>query len=270
MQIVVIRLKQSVIRRNLFMNGGNKNPSVWSKKSTGVFLLVLGCLLILSVILRVSFYRFEYNEKFTAVDYGRFNYFSYFTVQSNTAAAVYCILAALSVFGVKSLKRVQNPAVGLFITTYVIIAGVVYCSGFPMGLTPPLVWDTAYHRLLNSTQVLHHMVNPVALLVFWLRQGSEPAVPKRVLPVVGIYPFVYSVFCIIRGALFKPVFYAYPFYNPHFILDVIAKNKDVGLIWGYVTMLPLLVFGISVFIAMAAVLLAVHNRQTKDDKRGKR
>lgn len=35
-------------------------------------------------------------------------------------------------------------------------------------------------------------------------------------------------------------------------------------------MLPLLVFGISAFIAMAAVLLAVHNRQTKDDKRGKR
>ena len=31
----------------------------------------------------------------------------------------------------------------------------------------------------------------------------------------------------------------------------------------YVTMLPLLVFGISVFVCMAAVLLFVHNRQAK-------
>ncbi|MBQ6264740.1 MAG: Pr6Pr family membrane protein [Clostridia bacterium] len=237
--------------------------SVWQKKSTGVFLMILGCLLLLSIILRVSFYRFEYNEKFTTVDYGRFNYFSYFTVQSNLAAAVYCVLAALSVFGVKKLKPVQKPAAGLFITTYVIIAGIVYCSGFPMGLTPPLAWDTAYHRLINSTQVLHHMINPVALLVFWLRQGSEPRLSKRVLPAVGIYPFVYSLFCIVRGAFFKPVFYAYPFYNPYFILDVIAKGKDVSFIWGYVTMLPLLVFGISVFVCMAAVLLFVHNRQAK-------
>lgn len=246
------------------------SDSVWQKKSTGVFLMILGCLLFLSVILRVSFYRFEYNEKFTAVDYGRFNYFSYFTVQSNLAAAIYCVLAALSVLGVGKLKPVQKPAVGLFITTYVIIAGIVYCSGFPMGLTPPLVWDTAYHRLLNSTQVLHHMINPAALLILWLRQGSEPKIPKRVLPAVGIYPFVYSIFCIVRGAFFKPTFYAYPFYNPYFILDVIAKDKDVSFIWGYVTMLPLLVFGISVFIGMAAVLLAVHNRQAEKYKNTER
>ena len=249
------------------MNSSRNDSSVWQKKSTGAFLMILGCLLILSVILRVSFYRFEYNEKFTTVDYGRFNYLSYFTVQSNLFAAFYCVLAALSVFGVKKLKSLQKPAVGLFVTTYVIIAGIVYCSGFPMGLTPPLVWDTAYHRLLNSTQVLHHMVNPVALLVFWLKQGTEPVIKKRILPAVGIYPFVYSLFCIVRGAFFKPTFYAYPFYNPYFILDVIAKNKDVSPVWGYAAMLPLLIFGISVFICMAAVLLAVHNRQAKNNSK---
>ena len=242
------------------------SKSVWERRQTGVFLMILGCLLILSVILRVSFYRFEYDPKFATTDYGRFNYFSYFTVQSNLAAAIYCVLAALSVFGVKKLKFIQHPKAGLFITTYVLIAGIVYCSGFPMKLTPPLVWDTAYHRLLNSTQVLHHMINPVALLIFWFRQGNEPAIEKSVLPKTGIYPLVYSLFCIFRGAFLKPTFYAYPFYNPYFITGVISKNREISFIWGYVVMLPLLVFGIGVFIAVAAVLFAVHNRQNK--KRG--
>jgi hypothetical protein len=47
---------------------------------------------------------------------------------------------------------------------------------------------------------------------------------------------------------------------------VISKNREISFIWGYVVMLPLLVFGIGVFIAVAAVLFAVHNRQNK--KRG--
>lgn len=237
--------------------------SVWQRKGVAAVLLIFAVLIAISVVTRVIFYRFEFNEKYTPIDYGRFNYFSYFTIQSNLMVMLYCLFSALSIFGVRRLRWVRKPAVGLFITTYILITGAVYCSGFPMGLTPPLVWDTPYHIMLNSYQVLHHMIMPPAMLIFWLLQGTEPPLKRCVLPAIGIYPLVYSLFSIARGAFLKPTFFAYPFYNPQFLIDTVFPGKSVPVVWGYAIMLPLLCFGIGLFIAVAAILFLIHQAQCK-------
>ncbi|MBQ6266721.1 MAG: Pr6Pr family membrane protein [Clostridia bacterium] len=241
----------------------NRSRSVWEKNPVGVILLFFAVLIAASVVCRVIFYRFEYDAQYYPVDYGRFNYFSYFTIQSNLMVMLYCFFAALAIFGVRRVQWIRKPGFGLFVTTYILITGAVYCSGFPMGLTPPLVWDTAYHCMLNSFQILHHMIMPPVMLFFWLLQGTEPPLRARLLPAVGIYPFIYSLLCIARGAFVKPTFYTYPFYNPGFLVDTVFPGKSVSPLMGYVIMLPLLIVGIGLFILVAAILFAIHNAQCK-------
>ncbi len=236
--------------------------NVWNNKRFGAVLLFFSAVILASFILRIIFYRFEFDPKYYPVDYGRFNYFSYFTIQSNFFICVYYFLSAVSIFTGRC-AGIRRAQVGLIATTYILITGAVYCSGFPMGLTPPFVWDTPYHTMLNCIQVLHHVIIPLLTLAFWLMQSNPPAIRLSFLPVIGIYPFVYSVFCILRGAFIKPAFYAYPFYNPYFIADTIAKGKEIPIVWGYVTMLPLMIVGIGLFILVAFILLKIHNRQVK-------
>ena len=243
-----------------------RSRSVWERKPVSAVLLIFAALIAVSIVCRVVFYRFEYDAQYYPVDYGRFNYFSYFTIQSNLLVMLYCFFSALAVFGVRRMQWIRHPGFGLFVTTYILITGAVYCSGFPMGLTPPLVWDTPYHCMLNSFQILHHMIMPPVMLIFWLLQGREPPLRARLLPAVGLYPLVYSLISIARGVWIKPTFFAYPFYNPEFLVNTVFPGKNAAISTGYLIMLPLLFFGIGLFILVAAILFIIHQTQCK--KRG--
>ena len=234
---------------------------VKQNKGFGFILLALSCLLLLSVVLRVSLYRFEYDPKYYATDFGRWNYFSYFTVQSNLLIAVYAGLAGLSLLGLQRFRFVLKPQVGLLMTTYILITGAVYCSGFPLGMTPPLTWDTPYHCMLSSIQILHHMISPLVIFCFWLSQGDSPLLSKRALFAVGIYPFVYSLISIARGAFCTPTFYTYPFYNPRFAASLVPTDPPLSDAMGYLLMIPMMVVGIGLFILVACILRLIHNKQ---------
>ena len=106
------------------------------------------------------------------------------------------------------------------------------------------------------------MIIPPLMILLWFFPVSDKRIPYRFLPYFGIYPFVYSLFCIIRGAVSDPPFYAYPFYNPEFVFGLFFRNETYTCqASGYVLMLPLLVVGIGVFIGVAAVVIAVHNKR---------
>jgi len=234
---------------------------VYKNKLFGILLLLIALMGTAVIIMRVAFYEFEYVPGYYEIDYGRFNFFSFFTVQSNIYVSFYLFCVAFAAFGNDRAKKIAfNPMVRLTVTTYILVTGAVYCAGIPMGMTPPLSWDNFQHAMLGTVQVFHHMVMPPFVFVLFLIPPTERKIEKKKLPLVGIYPLVYSIFSIIRGAFSNPEFYPYPFYRPDFFWNMLLKGHEMNTVAAYFLMLPMLFIGISLFVLIACVLRLVHNK----------
>ena len=239
------------------------NP-IAKNKAVGAVLLILSIFGFLIIAHRLSYYVFEYDAQYSPVDYGKFNILSYFTVQSNFFAYVYLLFASLGIFGVKKAQKIGfNPTVGALVTVYVLVAGITYCAGIPMGLTPPFKWDSAVHSMSSFIQVYYHMIMPVAVFALWLFPFTNQRLTKKCLIISGIYPLAYSVFSMIRGAVSNPTYYPYPFYNPEFIWQTLMKDKPLNLTAAYLMISALLIVGISLFVGITALIALLHNKRIK-------
>ena len=230
----------------------------------GVLMFLTGLFGVALIIMRVVCYEFEYVPGYYEIDYGRFNFFSYFTVQSNLYVSFYLLCLAFAVFGkTKAQKIAFNPMVMLTVTVYILVTGAVYCSGIPMGMTPPLYFDNFQHAMLGTVQVFHHMIMPPFMLALFLIPPTDEKIQKKKLWIVGIYPFVYSVFSIIRGAFSDPEFYPYPFYRPEFFWNIFFRGREMNPASAYLLIVPMLLLGIGVFILIALILTLIHNKICK-------
>ena len=242
------------------------NP-LYTKKWFGAILLILGVFGVLVILHRLAYYVYEFDPEFSPIDYGRFNILSYFTVQSNIFVCFYLLVSAFAVFGNKKAQKIAfNPVLGAMVTTYIIVTGVVYCCGIPLGFTPPFKWDNPTHSMSSFIQVYHHMIIPPIMLLLWFFPATNEKVRYKKAWLFGIYPLAYSVFSIIRGAVSDPTFYAYPFYEPSFFWEMFFADKAINLPQAYLLMLPVLIVGIMIFIAIGAVLLLIHNKLVRSKK----
>ena len=145
------------------------------------------------------------------------NFLSFFTIQSNVAAAATLAIGAL-LFWTQGRRTDVEPrwfAVLLAcVTTYMVITGVVYnvlLRGIqlPQGQTVP--W---------SNEVLHVVVPIVLLLDLFVAPRRHP-LPWRAIWVIVIYPIVWVIYTLVRGPLVispgngEPYWYPYPFLNPN-------------------------------------------------------
>ena len=227
-------------------------------------LLLFGIFGILIVVWRLTCYQFQYDPKHYPVDYGAYNVLSYFTLQSNIFSSVYLIIRAIALYGSKRARRFAfNPTVTLFVTTYIIITGLVYNSGFLLGMSPPLRWNTPYSAMHSFTQMFHHVIMPVFMTVLFLFPATDEKIPRKAPLLAGIYPLVYSLFSIIRGAAGKMHFYPYPFYRPDFYTNIFAKGREIPMPAAYALMLPALIIGIGLFIGTAALLRLIYNKRAE-------
>lgn len=130
------------------------------------------------------------------------NFFSYFTILSNLLVAVSSTL---------SLIFPRNPA-GIFfsrtsvrtaIAVYIFIVGLVY------NLVLRQIWSPTGLQLLADN--LLHVGVPVAYLLFWFAAGQEERLSWKQMPPWLIFPAVYLVYSLIRGAMTG--WYPYPFLN---------------------------------------------------------
>ena len=153
--------------------------------------------------------------------------------------------------------------VRLTVMTYILVTGVVYCSGFPLGMSPPLSWDSFQHAMLASVQVLHHMIMPTFMFVLFLLPPTDEKIDLKKLPIVAAYPFVYSLVSIVRGALFEPAFFPYPFFRPEFFWQILCKGREMNLPLAYLIMTPFVFAGICLFPLIALGLAKIHNRRCK-------
>lgn len=145
-----------------------------------------------------------------------FNFFGYFTMQSNIITAVVLLLAALATFR----GRPQTPLLVLAracATTYIVIVGIVYntlLAGLEGGVS--LEW---------ANWVLH-VAFPIYAALDWILFGDREALTWRRLWVVLIFPVVWIIVVIIRGATDGWV--PYPFLDPSLGYGVVAMYS-VGI-----------------------------------------
>jgi len=133
-----------------------------------------------------------------------FNMFGYFTIQSNIILAViYAIAAVVALRG-----GAASPALNIArasVTTYIIIVGVVYATLLaPLGAAGgvPVAWaNTALH-----------IITPVYALADWILFSDRAKIAFTRLWIVLLYPVVWVVVVLVRGATDGWV--PYPFLDP--------------------------------------------------------
>lgn len=127
-------------------------------------------------------------------------FFSYFTILTNILVAVCFTMLLLQ--SASSRKRFfANPKVLTALTVYITIVGLVY------NLILRNLWKP--EGMQYVVDELLHSVNPVVFVLFWLIFVPKKALQwKDAFPWL-IYPFVYCIYILIRGALSG--LYPYPF-----------------------------------------------------------
>lgn len=87
---------------------GRRKSRLAENKLFVAAVIILGVFGFLVIAHRLSHYVFEYDPKYSPVDYGRFNILSFFTIQSNVFVYIYLIAAGIAAFGEKAPKRLRT------------------------------------------------------------------------------------------------------------------------------------------------------------------
>jgi hypothetical protein len=161
-----------------------------------------------------------------------FNFFGFFTLQSNILTAIVYLIAAVSAL------RGIGPGRWLVVarasvTTYMIIVGIVYALLLaPLGAAGgvPLPWANA----------VLHIVVPVYVVVDWLVFTDRTRLAFGNLWLVLLYPLFWSGVVLLRGATDGWV--PYPFLDP-------ATGYGSVLFYVAIIAVLVLVFGALVFWA---------------------
>ena len=163
------------------------------------------------------------------------NMLGYFTILTNTFAAVVLIIVGL----------LPNSRMGKVFATPTVF-GCVITSMLWVGI--------GFHLLLSDywspdgmeavTNYLNHYIVPSALLIIWLIFPPKTQISKWTPLFWELYPVVYGIYIILRGELIGN--YPYPFFD----VNVIAYPK--ALLNGLVILLVIL--GIGYFVRLAVNL----------------
>lgn len=133
-----------------------------------------------------------------------FNLFGYFTIQSNILLAV--VLTLVGARGVAGRGRsawAQTARAACL--TYIVLVGLVYAVLLaPLGAAGgvPVPW----------ANVVLHVVTPLYAVIDWVLAPERRALPARTVGVILIYPVVWLVVVLVRGATDGWV--PYPFLDP--------------------------------------------------------
>jgi len=133
-----------------------------------------------------------------------FNFFGYFTIQGNIIAAVAFALSAIFIFGKRAQPRWLSYLRALA-TVIMAIVGIVYNT---------LLADAGLEGSFNvpwSNDILHIWI-PIYAVADWVLFGDRIKLPFARLWVMLIYPVIWLVVILIRGATDGWV--PYPFLDP--------------------------------------------------------
>lgn len=124
-------------------------------------------------------------------------FFSFFTILTNTLAAVYFTGQIISI------KQTNRPGVLSALTVYIFMVGIVY------QVLLRHIWQPQGMQMIIDE--LLHTINPLLVIFYWYKYEQRSLVFYSSIKTWLIYPVVYLVYVIIRGGLSG--FYPYPFIN---------------------------------------------------------
>lgn len=141
------------------------------------------------------------------------SFFSFFTIDSNSASAL--VLVAVGLLAL--WRREEDPllyGVRAAVTTYMVVTGIVYNLllrniELPQGMT--LVW---------SNEILH-LAAPLFLVADWLFGPGRRPLTRRAAWWTLAFPACWIAYTLLRGphvddgVLHRSYWYPYPFLNPH-------------------------------------------------------
>jgi len=188
------------------------------------------------VFAAVAIVAMTYQFASTADDgFGKANFFSFFTIQSNVlAVAMLCLLVIVRRDQRSPLFDATRGAVVL----YMAITGVVFAlllSGLQEELQTTIPWvDFVVHKLM-----------PIVLVVDWLLDPPRHRLPRWTAAAWLVYPLAWLLYTLVRGE--RVDWYPYPF------VDVSTHGYDGVLLRGVV-----LAAG---FALAAAAMLWLANRR---------
>ena len=193
-------------------------------KSSGLALVAVARLVLAALILASVVATFVDVAGRAAIN--PFNFFGYFTIQSNILMGVVWAWVGVAGLARRPLPPAADHARGIT-TTYVAIVGIVYALLLaPLGAAGgvPLPWANA----------VLHIVVPIAACLDWIVVADRTALRWRRLPLVLIYPLVWLGVVLVRGATDGWV--PYPFLHPDLgygaisltVLAIAAATVAVG------------------------------------------
>ncbi|TDE27766.1 hypothetical protein E0I61_13715 [Flavobacterium ranwuense] len=153
-------------------------------------------------------------------------FFSFFTIQTNILVAIcftFLWLKPKSKWGLFFSKPKNTTAITLYIT----IVGLVYNAILRFLWAP-----TGSQKVVDE---LLHLVIPILVLVYWILFVPKKALGFKDIFLWLIFPSLYLVYTLIRGAFFN--FYPYPF------IDVNLLGYNIVLLNSFFMLLAFLFFG---------------------------
>jgi hypothetical protein len=202
------------------------------RRGLGVFRLLVA---VLEVVALVGNFQYVLGFRFFATT----NFFSYFTVQSAMLAVVTLVIA-----GAFALLTPRDPAwLGILrtmVTVYVLVSGIVF------GLIVAQSSTRDYRVDVPWSDTLLHFVVPALAVVAWTTDsvlGMNPRVPWSTVGWVLVYPSLWLVYTLVRGADVG--------WYPYFFLDEAQVDGAAGVALYCALVLV-------IFVTLTAVLVAVN------------
>ena len=187
------------------------------------------------------------------------NFFSFFTVQSNIAAAVTLAIGAFLLLRRSGPDPRWLAVLLTCVATYMITTGIVYnllLRGIELPQGSTLGW---------SNEILH-AVGPLYLLVDRLFAPGTRPLPARTIGIAVIYPIVWGVYTLVRAPFtFDYVsgttgWYPYPFLNP-----ALSPSGYLSVAF-YIVLIALVISA----VAAGVLWLSRRRRGRSDDQGGAR
>ena len=173
-------------------------PTAWSRSGLPLLRITWGLVTVAALVA-------TYGVSAAAAPVNPFNFFGYFTIQSNLLLAVTALIA-----GAAGLRRAGTQsrwlvALRALATVCMIVVGFVYVTLLlPLGAAGgvPLPW----------ANLVMHVLGPILVILDWGLSRDRRPLPWRMSLLQLIYPLAWTAVVLVRGATDGWV--PYPFLDP--------------------------------------------------------
>ena len=159
-------------------------------------------------------------------------FFSYFTILTNTLAAVWFTFSYI-----KNTILIMGKGGLTALTLYISVVGLVYQFALRS------IWEP--QGLQMVVDELLHSVNPLCVLLFWFLFQDKQQVSWKQIPMWLIYPVAYLFYILVQGVFTH--WYPYPFLN----LNVLNTGQ---LVRNILILVLVFVFLGSLYVGLAKII----------------